>query len=503
MQTEWFKSKGVFLLAVVLVLAAALRIYNLGAESFWIDEVIMVQITQAGFDTVISEFVNDGRPPLYVFLSYAWSNLMGTSEVAVRYLSALLGVMTVAVMYIIGREHFGQKVALISAVLLTVSVFHIRYSQEHRYYSLVLFFTLTAAWFFTLSLGTRRITHVALFSLFSILMVYSHLFSVFILAGWGGYVIILAALRWKQYRSLLPLWVVSQIVVLIGIMPYLIKSFNKEISVEPGEVGLPHLLRPSINRPLTIPLDFLTEHYTASAFNGIFIILTIFVVGMLIYIWRKGVSAWMSAISSVLEEISTFWSNRYNSLLLAFLWFAVPVVGIFVGSYTLSPMYEERYIIGASPGLYLLIAAGIYAFRQVIPSVLSLMMVVLFVFFALSTYYVEPTKDEWRNVADYIQTNEQSQDGMVVPKFGAFLWYYAGELNRCQVEPHFREQNFIDELIACGGETGRTWLVLQFKDEKDQRQMADRLISYSGSTIEIVKTQVYQGVTIFLLEFVE
>lgn len=50
-----------FLLVFIILLAAALRFYDLGGESYWYDEVIMLRVAQDNILTIIE----GGRPYIY------------------------------------------------------------------------------------------------------------------------------------------------------------------------------------------------------------------------------------------------------------------------------------------------------------------------------------------------------------------------------------------------------------------------------------------------------
>ena len=86
----------------------------------------------------------------------AWRAGFGDSEAALRGLSAVLGALTVPVLYALGRELFGRRVALLAAGLLALSPIHLYYSQEARQYVPVLWLGALAAWLFTRALRANR-----------------------------------------------------------------------------------------------------------------------------------------------------------------------------------------------------------------------------------------------------------------------------------------------------------------------------------------------------------
>lgn len=131
-------------LLAILLLAAVLRLSTLGEQSFWYDEAFTpVHVLRAGLGTTLRNLVHtENTPPLWYVLEWALSRVFGTGVVALRMLSALAGIATVAVGWAIGSELAGRRAAIVTAALVAVNPLFIWYSQEARAYSL---FVLTAS----------------------------------------------------------------------------------------------------------------------------------------------------------------------------------------------------------------------------------------------------------------------------------------------------------------------------------------------------------------------
>ncbi len=124
------------LTALILALALGLRVYRLDGQSLWYDEGNSVALAQRDVATIVSSAAADIHPPLYYLLLHVWVRFVGVSDVGVRSLSALVGVLTVLVVFAIGRRWFGATAGLAAACLAAVSPFLIYYSQEARMYAL-------------------------------------------------------------------------------------------------------------------------------------------------------------------------------------------------------------------------------------------------------------------------------------------------------------------------------------------------------------------------------
>jgi len=129
------------LATAITLLAAALRFLYLGHDSLWFDEVLTRQTAAAGFTAALA--VRDHVPLLY-WLTTAVLRLLPEHEVTLRLVSALAGVLAVPLMVALGRVVRLSGAGLWAALLLAVSSFHIRYSQETRHYALLLLFGLLA-----------------------------------------------------------------------------------------------------------------------------------------------------------------------------------------------------------------------------------------------------------------------------------------------------------------------------------------------------------------------
>src|SRR5262249_13890674 len=71
---------------------------------------------------------------LYFLALSAWSSVAGESRLALRYLTILAGLLTVAITYRIAADWFGRTTALYTALLLAALRILIYYSQEIRHY---------------------------------------------------------------------------------------------------------------------------------------------------------------------------------------------------------------------------------------------------------------------------------------------------------------------------------------------------------------------------------
>ncbi len=145
-------SYGRFILLGLCLIGFGLRIYQLAGSSLWWDEMATVARTAVSLEEMFANLLTvRNHMPLYFLLMRPWSEI-GRSAFVMRYASVIWGVLAIPLIYQLGRLNVNKKTGLIAAALLTISPFHIWFSQELRMYSLLLFVILLAHWFLTRAL---------------------------------------------------------------------------------------------------------------------------------------------------------------------------------------------------------------------------------------------------------------------------------------------------------------------------------------------------------------
>jgi mannosyltransferase len=140
----WFQAG---LLLFLTLCAAGLRLYKLGEWSFWIDEIYTLNHAVAHFSSpeLILQHIPPARNwvPVSVILTAQAVGAWGISEWNARFVSALVGILSIVVFYFPVKRMFGTHVALVAMLLLAIAPWHIYWSQNARFYtSLLLFYSL-------------------------------------------------------------------------------------------------------------------------------------------------------------------------------------------------------------------------------------------------------------------------------------------------------------------------------------------------------------------------
>ena len=100
------RSRTFWIVAGLTALAAALRFATLGLQSYHHDEIVTASRVLRGsfWHAMDAVGFSESAPPLYYALAWLWTQVTGTGEFGLRSLSALAGVATVPVVYLLGAE---------------------------------------------------------------------------------------------------------------------------------------------------------------------------------------------------------------------------------------------------------------------------------------------------------------------------------------------------------------------------------------------------------------
>jgi len=195
-------------LLAILLLAAALRLVNLNGRPLWYDEAFAVLYAEKppgtilyGTLTPVDGAAADVHPLLYYLTLHFWMQAAGSSPLAVRLPSVLLGLATVALVYALAAELFDARAGLWAAGLTAVAPFHVHYSQEARMYSLLCFLSLLAVYGFVRGWRRGGARPWLLFTVAGALSLYAHNLAFLTLLALDLFVLL--ARQWRLIKPLI------------------------------------------------------------------------------------------------------------------------------------------------------------------------------------------------------------------------------------------------------------------------------------------------------------
>jgi len=137
-------------LLLTILLAFALRLQHLGAQSLWYDETVSLTLARAPLPDLLAHTARDIHPPGYYLLLAAWLRIVPsapTPEFISAFFSLSAGILLLPLTFILGRRlRLPAAVNRLACLLLATSAYHIWYSQEVRMYTLGAGLGLLGAW---------------------------------------------------------------------------------------------------------------------------------------------------------------------------------------------------------------------------------------------------------------------------------------------------------------------------------------------------------------------
>ena len=174
-------SAETWLLVGIVAVGAALRFATLGAQSYWFDEAQAAHEVHMSLGSMLtSMFEHETNPPLYFLTGWVWAHVFGTSEAALRSLSAVAGTAVIVLAYLCGRELVSRAAGLAAAALAALSPFMIWYSQEAREYMLLAALCGASLLYFARAWHDPRRLNIVGWAVFSALAVLTHSFAIFL-----------------------------------------------------------------------------------------------------------------------------------------------------------------------------------------------------------------------------------------------------------------------------------------------------------------------------------
>jgi mannosyltransferase len=140
---KFSRAAGIALFVAAFAAGAYLRLNHLGGPSYWLDEILGDQLTtQAARGPWWRWLTGLEREhgPLY-YATQVLARFLGRDEGAGRMPAALLGVLTIPLVFIVARKACPRSpsAALAATIIFATSPLHVYYSREARPYSLLIF----------------------------------------------------------------------------------------------------------------------------------------------------------------------------------------------------------------------------------------------------------------------------------------------------------------------------------------------------------------------------
>lgn len=221
MEAKLTPTYQVFCLILIILIATLLRFYKLGEWSFWGDELITVERTNDGLFYKGVSLIALSRALTWLSL-----NVLETNEWSARLPAALAGIAAIPLLYFPTRRIFGPLTALLAVLLLALSPWHLYWSQNARFYTVLLLFYTLALLTFYIGIEEDRPIYLLLSLLFLGVAMMERLSALLLMPVIIAYLLVIVLLPGEKpvglrLRSLAILFAPGLIGGLILALPYL------------------------------------------------------------------------------------------------------------------------------------------------------------------------------------------------------------------------------------------------------------------------------------------
>jgi mannosyltransferase len=189
------RAGAAMVVATVVVVVVSLVLRFATKSDLWLDEALTVNVARQPLHLIPSFLRRDGAPPLYYVMLHFWMGWFGTSDVAVRSLSGVIGVATIPFAWLAGKRLGGRTAGWAAMLLVTTSPFAIRYDTEARMYSLVVLLTVLGFLALDGSVRGPRPGNLIGVGLVTGLLLYTHYWSIYLIGT------VMVWLVWQAWRG--------------------------------------------------------------------------------------------------------------------------------------------------------------------------------------------------------------------------------------------------------------------------------------------------------------
>lgn len=390
----------------ILLLAFTVRLYRLDFQSIWWDEGHSIAMASAPLLQISTLPGMDVHPPGFFAALHGWMALAGQSKFALRYFSLGFSLLTIALIIRFGRSLGGDWVGWWAGLLMALSPFYVAYAQEVRMYAMVTFFATGSVYCLWRLLFTERNPQYAIrnhylvgYILLTTASLYTHYFT--------GFLLFFENLLWltwlisrvrhfdlSKWGPRLKPWLGSQLAIFLLFVPQLRLALRQVTTYT----------NPNLNPPSL-------SHFISHSWQA-------YTLGLTIDFERVRPYLWFIAVLC-LAGLIVHRRDRHFTALLG--WFLVPM-GLYFIALQRQPSYQPRYLMLATPSIFLLLALTL-TFRKWTHG-LGLVVVAIFVL-GLYSYFNDPTyfKDDAEAVTHWLMRETTSDDIVFVDVPHPFHYY--------------------------------------------------------------------------------
>ena len=484
----------------ILITGVALRLYKWNGYSLWFDEIhwVFMRHTRYALLDSLKSTIFIGKPPLFRFLLYFWI-YFGQSEFILRLLPFTLSILSILVAYKIAKMLFDEKTGLIVLFLMSLSPFHIYYSQELSHYSLTILLSLCSLYYLIRSLKEDKIYSWIKFVFFTSLSLYANYICLFLVMAEN----LIFFLSSGIYKKLTKKWLISNLAILLLCFPWLM-MLPKQIDILSGYTDFVYWIPNGSLARIFQTLRLFNVGYNANFtvhFFASLLFFPLFLVGIFFNLKRE--------------------RQKVNFLLL---WLFAPMILAILFS-KIIPIFTYRNFFFILPAYYLLVALGVSKLKEYIRIFIFSFMILSGL--SLYNYYrnILPYPEEFyregvhakkdnRGASEYIIDNIKEKDVVVhtCPSTSQpYLHYFFSSEKRawCSDDLPTEGEGYVlvrhkSDLPRAIENYERCWLVLSYWEphllDLDPDMEENKIKKWLDSNLAIIEHKEFTGIKVYLYQ---
>ena len=474
------------ILAGALVLVAfAIRVVDLSAQSLWWDEAYSALLAAQGPRAIFRELRDfDFHPPLHYLLEMLWLPIAGRTEFALRFPALAAGVLTVAIGAATGRRLFGRGGYLSVGLVFALSPFLVYYSQEARMYA-------PAALLATLSLYLLLRARAAdqwrwwgLYAGVCVLGLYTFYYFVFIPLVAAGYALLAPP---RSLRRLVRVTAACAAIAL-GYAPWLPILLRRNAVWDSQWATTSSPAKIVGWTWQTLVLGIADPKLPAQSLVPALLIAigVVGLIGLALSGWRSALDQPPAGSRTGAEGGGPGWGWHAGLALAAFI---VPLA-LMAAIAAIKPVFHPRYAIAAVPGLCLALGGAIAGawlptrarwlrLTRIVTAGTLIALVLGAAGFGNLNLKTNPAyaRDDYRAAVGYIQSRLGPTDTIIYNAHPGFTFYYHGAAPASFFPPApYEEDAIADALTGLARGRDRIWYLRHFEVPTDPEGFVDQLL---------------------------
>ncbi len=403
-------SRTLPIMILIIMVGFFLRIFHLTSVPLRGDEAFSVQYWAGQpLSVSLAKTATIEPHPLLTYATFrAWGLVAGYSELAMRILPSLIGLLGIPAIFAVGKRLGNKQIGLLAALLFALHPFEIWHAQDARNYAIWAGVSLVALWLGFRALDKGRKRDWLLYTIVASLaanIFYTELLTV---AAFGVYVLIT---YWGKWKTVFSWGLAAAITGTLSIASFIV--FQAPLFARGGYTG-------SIGGALDITqlwkhflpvLSFGEITLPAETLNNLWPVIMILLIAALLSLWS---------------------TNRRTALALTLLALLPPILLTILS--TRLNIFTPRYILSVVPAFILIFATFMVDMRHqkplIVGSIGALVMVggwLVISSMSLQNYYFDPAyakAPNWPVLAHYLQQNTQPDDVVIQSAADSAFGYY-------------------------------------------------------------------------------